>query len=142
MNYPFFFKSYSEEDTISLADIFSFDISEGDIIVLNGNLGAGKTFFIKYTLEHFKIENVTSPTFAIVNEYYGLKKFYHFDFYRINNAQELFDIGFNDYIKDDNAVTFIEWGNLFNELIPKVRKEISITINNDFSRDFYIKKYG
>ncbi|MBZ0198717.1 MAG: tRNA (adenosine(37)-N6)-threonylcarbamoyltransferase complex ATPase subunit type 1 TsaE [Ignavibacteriaceae bacterium] len=130
----------TEEDTIKIADEFSSKIKPGDVIVLNGNLGAGKTFFVKYVVKNFEIDNVNSPTFAIVNEYNGKHKIYHFDFYRINNSSELFDIGFDDYLNDDNAITFIEWAELFPEIIPRERFQVDIIMNNNLSRAFSITK--
>jgi tRNA threonylcarbamoyladenosine biosynthesis protein TsaE len=132
---------FSENETIALTKEFSDKIKEGDIIILNGNLGTGKTFFIKHLLKTFKVYNVNSPSFAIVNEYRGTKKIYHFDFYRINKIEELFDIGFNDYLNDKDAIIFIEWGNLFEEILPEKRIEITIVLNEDFSREFTIIKY-
>jgi tRNA threonylcarbamoyladenosine biosynthesis protein TsaE len=134
-------KVFSEEETASLALNFSNELMPGDVIILNGNLGAGKTFFIRQALKNLGIDNVSSPTFAIVNEYKGKFKIYHFDFYRLTGSAELFDIGFNDYLNDDEAVTFIEWGNLIPGVLPRKRLEISITLDSDFSREFIIEKY-
>jgi tRNA threonylcarbamoyladenosine biosynthesis protein TsaE len=141
VNFPFTKKVFTEDDTINLAGEFVNYISSGDVIVLNGNLGAGKTFFIKHTLKIFGVNNVTSPTFAIVNEYSGKFKVFHFDFYRVNNVSELFDIGINDYFNDDSVVIFIEWGNLIPVILPKKRFEVNITLNDDLSRDFNFIKY-
>jgi len=141
VDFPFTKKIFTEDDTVDLAGEFVDCISTGDLIVLNGNLGAGKTFFIKSLLKTFGVNNVTSPTFAIVNEYYGKFKVFHFDFYRVNNVSELFDIGINDYFNDSSAITFIEWGNLMPAILPKRRFEIDINLNDDFSRDFRIIKH-
>jgi tRNA threonylcarbamoyladenosine biosynthesis protein TsaE len=134
-------KIFSEDETTALALKFSDELKPGDVIILNGNLGAGKTFFIRQALKNFGIENVSSPTFAIVNEYDGKYKVYHFDFYRLNGSAELFDIGFNDYLNDSESVTFIEWGNLIPGVLPHSRLEISINIESDFSREFIFEKY-
>ena len=142
MNFPLEKNVFSEEETGKLAADFAKDLNEGDVVVLNGNLGSGKTFFIRQAAKYFNINNVSSPTFAIVNEYDGLLKIYHFDFYRINSARELFDIGYYDYLNDKNALIFIEWGNLVPEVIPKVRFEISILVGNDFIRKFKIEKFN
>ncbi|MCL5031382.1 MAG: tRNA (adenosine(37)-N6)-threonylcarbamoyltransferase complex ATPase subunit type 1 TsaE [Bacteroidetes bacterium] len=131
----------SEEETIDLALSFADNLKSGDIVVLNGNLGAGKTFFVRNVVKKFGIENVCSPTFAIVNEYTNSNKIYHFDFYRINNSAELFDIGYNDYLSDVEAITFIEWGNLIPEVLPQKRIEIEIKIESDYSREFNFVKY-
>ncbi len=141
MKYPFKRIVCSEDETIDLALNFAKNLKLGDVVVLNGNLGAGKTFFIKNAVKKFGIENVSSPTFAIVNEYNNSYKIYHFDFYRINSSSELFDIGFNDYLNDDEAITFIEWGNLIPEVLPQKRTEIEIKIESDYSREFVFVKY-
>ena len=131
----------SEDETIELASKFSAKLEPGDVIILNGNLGAGKTFFIRQALKNLGIDSVSSPTFTLVNEYTGKYKIYHFDFYRINNSSELFDIGFNDYLNDDESVIFIEWGNLIPGVLPHRRQEISIQIESEFSRKFVFEKY-
>lgn len=142
MNYPFIKSVKSEEETTKIALEFAGDIKAGDVIVLNGNLGAGKTFFVKQALKRFNINNVSSPTFALVNEYTGTIKVYHFDFYRINSSGELFDIGYNDYLNDKNALLFIEWGNLIPAVIPGEKYEINILLKEDFKREIKIEKYS
>jgi len=127
---------YREQETEKLAEDFSSVLNPGDLIILNGNLGTGKTFFIKSLLKSYNISGVSSPTFALVNEYIGDMKFYHFDFYRIEIINELYDIGFDEYMNDEEAVKFIEWGSLFPFVLPKKRTEIEITIKDDLSRDF------
>lgn len=131
----------NEDETTKLADKFYKEIAIGDIIILNGNLGTGKTFFVKKVLKNFHIDDVSSPTFAIVNEYSGDRKFYHLDFYRIEKINELYDIGIEDYLNDDQSISFIEWGNLFAEVLPKKRIEINFTLNSDLTRTIEIKKY-
>ena len=141
MDFPFSFISKSEEDTIAIAREFADIIENGMLIILNGNLGAGKTFFIKQVLQKFNIKNANSPTFAIVNEYKGDRIFYHLDFYRINKETELFDIGIEDYFYDQESVIFIEWGNLFPNILPKKRIEINISYNDNDLRIFDFIKY-
>ncbi len=128
----------SEDETAKLAEDFSSTLNGGEVVVLNGNLGAGKTFFVRKLLNNFGIDNTTSPTFAIVNEYIGKFKVYHFDFYRIVKINELYDIGFNDYLNDEDAITFIEWGNLFPEILPEMRIDIKIEIKQNSKRVFSI----
>lgn len=129
------------EDTAKLAVEFSASLNVGVVVVLNGSLGAGKTFFIKNAGLYFKVKEINSPTFAIVNEHNGTVKINHLDFYRINSAAELYNIGIDDYLSDNDAITFIEWGNLFPEVLPKKRIEINIIINSDNSRDFIFYYY-
>ncbi len=135
MNFPFRIISESEEDTKKIASEFSKILTGDEVVVLNGNLGAGKTFFIKSVCFEFGIDNVVSPTFAIVNEHEGKFHVNHFDFYRINDVKELYNIGFDDYLNDE-SITFIEWGNLFPSVLPKKRIEISIEFDNTNKRVF------
>jgi tRNA threonylcarbamoyladenosine biosynthesis protein TsaE len=139
--YPFEKTVIQEEETRILAKSFANEINSGKIIVINGELGTGKTFFVKNAVTVWGVLNANSPSFAIVNIYYGDKKVYHFDFYRLKNKEELFDIGFNDYISDPDAVTFIEWGNLIPDVLPKSRIEINIEMPEGLVRKFRFDKY-
>lgn len=99
---------------------------EGDIICLIGNLGTGKTHITKGIALGLEIQdNITSPTFNIVNEYEGRHKMYHFDVYRVNDPDEISAIGFDEYIFG-NGVSIIEWSNYIEDLIPKEHIEIKI----------------
>lgn len=140
MEFPFSVRVSSEQETARLAKEFSETIQGGEVVALNGDLGAGKTSFIKYLLRYFEIDNVSSPTFAIVNEYEGSLKVSHFDFYRINRIEELYDIGFEEYLTREDSVTFIEWANLLPEILPSKRIDISFIVNEDFSRDITFSK--
>jgi len=136
MKLPFVTTVNDEKGTENLAIKFAKKLQNGQVIVLNGNLGSGKTFFIKKVMQQFGINYVNSPSFAIVNEYEGKIKAYHFDFYRLMNIDELLDIGWQDYLNDDEAVIFVEWGELINEALPKERLEIFITILEGTMRKF------
>jgi len=136
MLFPYLRISKSQDETSVIANEFAANLKSGMIVILNGDLGAGKTFFIKKVLQKFNVTNTNSPTFAIVNEYFGDKTFYHFDFYRINKETELHDIGIEDYFTDDQSIIFIEWGNLFPEVLPKKRIEINISYNDEDEREF------
>jgi tRNA threonylcarbamoyladenosine biosynthesis protein TsaE len=126
----------SEQDTEKLAVEFSSILKPGQLIVLNGNLGTGKTFFIKSVLKAFNINGACSPTFSLINEYTGKTKIFHFDFYRIEAIKELYDIGFDEYMNDEDAVKFVEWGNLFPVVLPQKRLEIEIKLIDEYSREF------
>lgn len=134
MEFPFENKINTLAQTKIIAKDFSKELSTGNIILLNGNLGTGKTTFIKFACEHFGINNVNSPSFSIVNEYYGKIKVFHFDFYRLKSSRELFDIGFDEYLNDEEAVVFIEWAELFKDVIPKKYYEININFLNENER--------
>ena len=142
MELPFATTVNDEKGTEELAINFAKELQKGQVIVLNGNLGSGKTFFIKKVMQQFGINHVNSPSFAIVNEFEGKIKAYHFDFYRLKNLEELIDIGWQDYLNDVDAVIFIEWGELINEALPKERLEIIITILEGTMRRFEFIKYG
>jgi tRNA threonylcarbamoyladenosine biosynthesis protein TsaE len=141
MKIPFVTTVNDERGTEELAIEFAKELQNGQVIVLNGNLGSGKTFFIKKIMRQFGINYVNSPSFAIVNEYKGKIKVYHFDFYRLLNIDELLDIGWQDYLNDDEAVIFVEWGEIVNEALPKERLEIFITILEGTMRKFECIKY-
>lgn len=103
--------SNSVEDTNKIAEEFAKTIEPGQIVLLVGDLGAGKTAFVKGVVKalHGDPDQVTSPTFTIVNEY-SLDDFpiYHFDLYRLENPNELYNIGFEEYFYG-SGVCFIEW---------------------------------
>lgn len=140
MTFPISVESLNESDTINIANEFAVIINNGDVVTLNGNLGSGKTFFIKAVCKNFEIDNVTSPSFAIVNSYDGKYKVNHFDFYRIKKIDELYDIGYYDYL-NDSSITFIEWADLFPKLLPKNYYEINIEIDSQNKRKISIRKY-
>ncbi|WP_416176681.1 tRNA (adenosine(37)-N6)-threonylcarbamoyltransferase complex ATPase subunit type 1 TsaE [Clostridium sp.] len=109
-------------------------LKPGDIICLNGDLGTGKTHFVKGLAKGLEIvDTITSPTFAIVNEYNGRLKFYHFDVYRVNDPDEIEAIGFDEYIFSE-AVSVIEWSDYIDELIPK--EHIDVRIEKDNLKDY------
>lgn len=135
-------KSGSDSDTALIAIEFMNTCKKGDRVVMNGDLGAGKTFFIKSALSSINIKNVYSPSFAIVNEYQNKHRIYHFDFYRLKNSSELFDIGWQDYLNDDDSIIFIEWGNRFSDILPNERIEINIEILDGSEREFRFEKFS
>ena len=141
MKFPVSIKSTNEKETGELAVRFSKELKQNDVVVLNGNLGTGKTFFIKKTVEAFGITYASSPSFAIINEYNGEVKIYHFDFFRLNKMEELYNIGWQDYLSDEEAIIFIEWGELLNSVLPKRRFEIKITMLDETIRKFEFEKY-
>lgn len=117
----------SVDKTLRLGEKLGMLLNKGDIICLDGDLGAGKTHFTKGIANGLKIdEYITSPTFNIVNEYQGRLKLYHFDVYRVNDPDEIYAIGFDEYIFSD-AVSVIEWSHYIEDLIPEER--INVTIN-------------
>ncbi|MGF6906322.1 tRNA (adenosine(37)-N6)-threonylcarbamoyltransferase complex ATPase subunit type 1 TsaE [Fusobacterium sp. PH5-44] len=102
-------------------------VKEGEVVVLIGDLGTGKTTFVqKFAKELGVIENLKSPTFNYVLEYYsGRLPLFHFDVYRISNPEEVYEIGYEDYI-NGNGVSIIEWGDIISSELPKEYINISL----------------
>ena len=121
-------------------------VKPGDIICLTGDLGTGKTHITKGIAQGLGIdENITSPTFTIVNEYdSGRLKLNHFDVYRVSDPDEIYAIGFDDYIFSD-AVSIIEWANYIEEILPKdflhIYIEKDLTKGEDY-RKITLTPYG
>ncbi|MCR4416764.1 MAG: tRNA (adenosine(37)-N6)-threonylcarbamoyltransferase complex ATPase subunit type 1 TsaE [Ignavibacteria bacterium] len=133
--------SNSPEETFEIAKDFSSELKPGDIVALIGNLGTGKTIFVKGICAGLNAEqNPLSPTFSIINEYNGKYKIYHFDFYRIKNIEELYDIGYEDYFNDE-SICLIEWADMFPEILPKDTIEVKIEFGEiENQRKISIKK--
>lgn len=119
--------SHSEKETMDLAKTFAKSVDVGDIICLEGELGAGKTHFVKGFVSAFGIDpdDVTSPTFSIIQEYHGEISVYHFDFYRIKKKEEALEIGVEEYFYND-GICIIEWPDRVKDLIPEQSKFIKI----------------
>jgi tRNA threonylcarbamoyladenosine biosynthesis protein TsaE len=111
------------------------------IFIFEGEMGAGKTTLIKALAKAMGVtEVVTSPTFSIVNEYdAGGEVIYHFDFYRIKNLQEAYDIGYEEYFYSGNTC-FIEWPEKVESLLPEHYLKIEITAPNESDRLLSISK--
>ena len=111
--------SNSPEATAELATKLAAVIKPGTIICLEGDLGAGKTLFVQNLAKALGIEeNVTSPTFNLMNTYEGKMVMYHFDLYRLEQEYGLEDIGFYDYISDGDGLVVIEWADKFCDCLP------------------------
>jgi len=110
------------------------------VFLFDAPMGAGKTTIIKALCEELGVtEHVTSPTFSIVNEYMGRDRpIYHFDFYRIKNEQEAYDLGYEEYFYSGNYC-FVEWPQKISSLLPDDAFVIHIEINTDNSRCIQIK---
>ena len=110
--------------------------NKGLVIAFYGKMGAGKTTFIKALCEELGVEDViTSPTFAIVNEYSlpSQGALYHFDFYRIKKLEEVYDMGYEDYFYSGN-LCLIEWPELIEELLPEYALRVTIEEQPDGTR--------
>ena len=112
-------ETYSESETMALGKRLGEAAGPGDIFLLEGDLGVGKTVLAKGVATGLGItEPVTSPTFTIIHEYEGRLPLYHFDVYRIGEPEEMFDIGFDEYL-DGEGVCLIEWPSIVEELLPE-----------------------
>lgn len=130
--------THSPEETITFGKEIGSKLKGGDVIAFVGGLGAGKTTFTRGLAIGMGLgDEVTSPTFALVNEYKGKINLYHFDMYRIMNAESLETTGFYDYLSDDNVLA-IEWSENIKDCLDK--NTIYITINriDDDTREIII----
>jgi len=122
--------TYTENELSKVAGQLLDSFSGTDIWLLNGEMGAGKTTLIKALCRHLGIvDEMSSPTFSIVNEYQNESEevFYHFDFYRLEEIEEAINIGVEDYFYSGN-MCFIEWADMIRELLPDNYVEININL--------------
>ncbi|WP_066505785.1 tRNA (adenosine(37)-N6)-threonylcarbamoyltransferase complex ATPase subunit type 1 TsaE [Abyssisolibacter fermentans] len=134
--------SNSPNETIDFGYKLGKLLTQGCVVCLMGDLGAGKTTLTQSIAKGLGVKDyVTSPTFTILNEYMGRYPLYHFDVYRISDIDEMYDIGYEDYIYSD-GVSIIEWANLIEDILPKERIEIYISKDKDDKRIMNIEAYG
>lgn len=132
------YKSNSPKETENIARSFAKELKGGEVICLNGDLGVGKTAFVQGLVKALGVtEPISSPTFTIVNCYEGDMPIYHFDVYRIEDCDEMYEIGFEEYIYS-NGITLIEWSEKIEEILPKNRIEIVISKDYDKHDDYRI----
>ena len=133
------FESFSETDTFELGVKIGKEAKPGDVFTLLGDLGVGKTALTKGVAQGLEItEPICSPTFTIVQVYEeGRIPFYPFDVYRIGDVEEMEEIGYEDYFYGD-GVTFIEWANLIEEILPSSYRQI--VIEKDLEKGFDYRK--
>lgn len=128
----------SFEETIEFGKKLGAILKAGDIICLTGDLGTGKTALTNGIARSLGITSyITSPTFTIVNEYEGILPLYHFDVYRIAEPDEMFDIGFEEYI-NGKGVTIIEWGEQIREILPE--EIINVNISKNLNKGLDIRE--
>lgn len=119
----------SFEETVALGEKVGSILGPGDVLCLSGDLGTGKTAFVNGVARSLGITSyITSPTFTIVNEYQGKFPLYHFDVYRISGSDEMFDIGFEEYINSE-GITVIEWGEIIGDILPPELIKVNIRKN-------------
>ena len=138
------FTSHNSEETMNFAFNLASKLNVGDVVVLSGELGAGKTKFTEGFLKFFDLDDeISSPTFSIVNEY---KKdnlnIYHFDVYRLEDVDEFYAIGGEEYFS--SGICIIEWGELIEEALPKncIRINFEKDLSDENIRYLHIKTFG
>ena len=133
------YDSHSEEQTYDIGKTIGNNAKPGQIFCLHGDLGVGKTVFTKGFAKGIGVEDViSSPTFTIVQEYdNGEMPFYHFDVYRISDSEEMYEIGFEEYIYG-GGVCLIEWAELIKDILPE--NVMNITIEKDLDKGLDYRK--
>jgi tRNA threonylcarbamoyladenosine biosynthesis protein TsaE len=122
----------TEQETLSAGKEFAKKLQHGDVVACYGELGSGKTRFIKGICQHFGVsEHVTSPTFTIINEYHtkGMMV-YHFDLYRIRSLAEIEELGIEEYLYDE-GICLIEWAEKAAEVLPSKRYDVHFSFGSD-----------
>ncbi len=124
--------SDSEKRTREIAKQFAATLKKGDVVLLSGELGAGKTAFMKGVAEFFGLSGVTSPTYAYLNVYGDF--IYHYDCYRLSSGEEAAAMGLTDYFTGDN-ICFIEWSENIEDVLPENCKRVKIEKRGENERE-------
>lgn len=133
--------SNSVNQTMEIANKLAYILKLGDIIVLNGDLGSGKTYFVKGFVNHFiDCNTVCSPTFTIVNEYDTTPRIYHFDVYRLENPEDFLNIGGEEYLY--SGISLIEWGEKIKDVLPNEYLEIQFSKLDGDNRELLFIPHG
>lgn len=129
-------QSSSPAETIKIAKEFAKTVKPGDVICLEGNLGAGKTHFVRGFVQGVGLPGdvVSSPTFTIINEYEGELPIYHFDCYRLEHVEEALEIGAEEYLYGD-GVCIVEWPDRIRDLLPPSSKHVTFSITGKNKRE-------
>ncbi|MCK5241961.1 tRNA (adenosine(37)-N6)-threonylcarbamoyltransferase complex ATPase subunit type 1 TsaE [bacterium] len=128
----------SAQETEILGENLAHDFEPGDVIALYGDLGAGKTCWVRGVAKALAArEAVTSPTFTLINEYHGKIPVYHFDLYRLQSTRELEDIGYEEYFYGE-GISILEWAEKAECLLPKYHWKIYFDIRADEERQIII----
>ena len=131
----------TEDEMLCLGEQIANRLDRHGFIALYGDLGVGKTVFARGVARAFGISHVSSPTFTIVCEYPTEPKLFHFDTYRLSGADELYAIGFADYLKED-ALLLMEWADLVSDALPKERLDVMIEGSGTDARSVTITPHG
>lgn len=129
--------SCSNNETFNLGKVLGSLLSGGDMVALVGDLGSGKTWFTKGIAVGLGVDPgvvITSPSFALVNEYEGRLIFYHMDLYRLDDVSDIVMSGLYEYLYEE-AVVIMEWADRWPEILPEYRVKVEMSIINEFQRD-------
>lgn len=133
--------THSCEETEKFAEDWSQSLKGGDVVLLSGDLGAGKTHFTKGIARALGIDDViTSPTFALHNVYYGKLVLNHFDFYRVDSSEEVEILGLNEFFFEKDGVCAIEWWQNVEDLLPNDCFLVTISKLSDEKREILIEQ--
>ncbi|HUI29233.1 MAG TPA: tRNA (adenosine(37)-N6)-threonylcarbamoyltransferase complex ATPase subunit type 1 TsaE [Candidatus Acidoferrales bacterium] len=141
--------SKSEEETIRLGSEFAKKLKSGGVVALYGDLGSGKTQFVKGVCRLFDVkEVVNSPTFTIVNEYHGTMptskesiRVFHIDLYRLKNIEEIFGIGYYEYL-ESGGICLVEWAEKLDGIIPEERFDVKFSVVDETTREITLADVG
>lgn len=132
------FRTHSADETIAMGRLLSNFLEAGQMVILRGDLGAGKTTLMKGIAEGFNAapkEDVTSPTFTLVHEYRGPEiTLFHIDLYRIDTQRELETLGIDDLRSEPNSILLVEWGEKFESIVNESSAEIAIERMGEMER--------
>lgn len=133
------FLSCTETETLDIAARFAARLRPGDVVALTGDLGAGKTVFVRGVAAALGArETVTSPTFTLIHEYRGALPVYHMDLYRLASEREVTDIGVEEYFYGD-GICLVEWAEKFAGLLPNDAIRVTIRRGGGTSREIEIR---
>ena len=129
----------SEQESLALAQAFAGRLQRGDVVALLGELGTGKTLFVKGICEAFGAqEHVSSPSFIILNRYEGKDQsnrellIYHLDLYRVKSLDEIYDLGYEEFFYGD-GITLVEWAEQLGDLLPSKRYDVHLSYGESAS---------
>ena len=135
-------RSDGEEQTIQIGEHFATRLHRGDVVVLKGDLGAGKTEFVKGICRFLSVDDlVTSPTFSIINQYAGQSpegetlKIYHVDLYRVEKPEDLVEVGFDDMVFAHDAIKLVEWPENAGAHLPEQYWSVTLEQSADDAAD-------
>ena len=133
------YRTRSVQETEQLASEFAKELKRGDVIAFTGGMGAGKTAFGRGLAKGLGVSGeVSSPTYAIVNEYRGNPALYHFDMYRVGSPEDLFTTGYYDYLDEGESILAVEWSENITDSLPEQTIYVNITPLSESERKIQI----